>query len=229
LSLGPVFEVRSPSAAARGNNTKLLPVSRTVPVLNGTRLIVIQLRALRLSLDSYNDGYADNLSLTLGPFPGPAPPASLCSVSGTGGGGSGAGGGSGGGTTGEGTTGKGPTGVLSFGKAVVGADGKARISVRCNTRQVSRCKGTLSVALVRATQQTAAKKKKAKRGLARYSIPSLEKRTIKVPLRRSDARKVRKLSAKQLAKRRLRWRATTTVGAAKLKQTSLLIVKRKGR
>ena len=73
----PARQVIGPKAAARGNKTKLLPVARTVQVPPGARSAVILLTAQRVR-GLYNDGYADNLSLTLGPSPGPAPPASSC-------------------------------------------------------------------------------------------------------------------------------------------------------
>lgn len=234
--LPPIPELTGPDAAARGNETKLLPVSSTFAVSAGTRSVDFTLIANRVG-GAYNDGYADNLSLTLGPSTGPAPPAPPCSVpgGGPGGGGPGGGGPGGGGPGGGGPGGGGPGGgppggirrVLSFGKSVVvGLDGMARVPVRCNTRQVARCEGTLSVSLVRASQSSA-KRQKVKLGSARYSVASLKKRTIKVPLRKSDAKAIARLSKRQLARRRLKVRATTTVGSDKLNQTSLLAVRRR--
>ena len=59
LTIGPVTDVD------RGDVTKLLArsASGTVPV--GTRAIVVRIDALRTS-GAFNDGYADNISLTLG-------------------------------------------------------------------------------------------------------------------------------------------------------------------
>jgi acid phosphatase type 7 len=115
--------------------------------------------------------------------------------------------------------------VLAFGPAVVGADGVARVVVRCNTRQVSRCTGTLSATLVRATQGRSVKRQLP---AARYSIASMRRRTIRVPLSRSDAAMLTRLTRRQLASRRLRLRAVTAVAAATLRQTSLVAVTRKG-
>jgi fibronectin type III domain protein len=114
--------------------------------------------------------------------------------------------------------------VLSFGKAVVGSDGKARVSIRCTTRLVRRCRGKLSVALAGAPRASHAKK--VKRGFARYSIGSLRKRTIEVQLTRSDAKAVRALSRIQLAHRRLRLTARTGMAGTIFEQTSLLLVSR---
>ena len=206
-SFFPAQQVIGPKAAARGNKTKLLPVAKTVQVPPGARSAVILLTAQRVR-GLYNDGYADNLSLTLGPSPGPAPPASSCLAP------------AGGTSSGAGAV----TNVLSIGKSArIGADGRARISVTCNSRHVKRCAGKVSVSLVRGATSSA----RRRRGTTRYSIASLKKRTIKVTLRRSDARRVRRLSRRQLSKRRLKVRTTTTVGSAKVKQTSLVVVRRR--
>jgi len=54
------------NAADRGNATKLLPDSRSGTVPAGTRLIEVALTATRLQTDTtYNNGYADDLSLKL--------------------------------------------------------------------------------------------------------------------------------------------------------------------
>ena len=58
LKIGPV------SAAQRKGLTALIKKSATKPVPKGTRSIQARLSAARTS-GSYNDGYADNLSLTL--------------------------------------------------------------------------------------------------------------------------------------------------------------------
>jgi len=60
LKIGPV------SAAQRKGLTALIKKSATKPVPKGTRSIQARLSAARTS-GSYNDGYADNLSLTVAP------------------------------------------------------------------------------------------------------------------------------------------------------------------
>ncbi|MGH3104650.1 MAG: hypothetical protein ACRDN6_11215 [Gaiellaceae bacterium] len=59
-SIGPV------TAADRGSQTSFRLRSATAPVPAGTRTIQVVLTARRME-GSYNDGYADNVSLTLGP------------------------------------------------------------------------------------------------------------------------------------------------------------------
>ena len=56
--------VRGPSAADRGSVTGFLPRSNTSVAPTGTRQITVGLQMTRTA-GSYNDGYADNLTLTL--------------------------------------------------------------------------------------------------------------------------------------------------------------------
>jgi hypothetical protein len=69
--IGPV------TAADRGNQTSLLPRSGSASVPAGTRAIQVVVTATR-SAGSYNDGYADNVRLELGP--GVPPPVVGVSV-----------------------------------------------------------------------------------------------------------------------------------------------------
>jgi hypothetical protein len=69
-----------PLAADRGNQTKLLPASSTRQLVPGIRTADVQLDFAGGGGGTYNDGYADNASLTLGPFPGPPPPAAPCAA-----------------------------------------------------------------------------------------------------------------------------------------------------
>jgi hypothetical protein len=114
--------------------------------------------------------------------------------------------------------------VSENGRHVVGPGAREDdVRVRCNTRQVRRCKGTLSASLVRGSQRASATRTP---GTASYSVASLQSRTIKIPLRRSDAQKIRTLSTRALGKLRLRLRATTKVSGVKFTQTALLRIKR---
>jgi hypothetical protein len=218
------FSKSGPKAAERGNRTALLPVSQTVAVPPRTSAFRFTLSFLREDT-GYNDGYADNLSVVFGPIAGPDPPAPSCSVPPGGGGGGGGGGGPDPGPPGtpDGDGGGTPLKLLGFRPAVIGKDGKARVRVTCNTRQVRRCTGTLSASLVRPSKRAQATRTP---GTASYSVRSLKSQTIKIPLRRSDARKIRTLSARALGKLRLRLRATTKVGGVKFAQTALLKIKR---
>jgi hypothetical protein len=213
-----------PKAAERANKSSLLPVAQVVAVPAGSRFFRFTLSFLRAAAGgAYNDGYADNLSVTFGLNGSADPPAASCSVPSGGGGGGGGGTGGGGGGTGGGGGGDDTLKLLKFGSATVGRNGTARVRVTCNTSQISRCSGKLSASVARASKSA-----KRKLGTARYSVPSLKSRTIKVQLRRSDARKIRKASSRQLAKLRLRCRATTKVSVVKFTQTSLLRIKRRG-
>ncbi len=66
LAIGPV------TASERGNTSKLLPRSATALVPLGTRSIRVVITARRAS-GIYNDGYSDNVSLTLSASAGPPP------------------------------------------------------------------------------------------------------------------------------------------------------------
>jgi hypothetical protein len=190
-------------------------VSQTVAVPPATLSFRFTLSFLRDG-SGYNDGYADNLSVIFGPTAGPDPPAPACSVPGGGPG------------PGPGPTpgpSPGPGGgktlkLLSFGAAVLGQDGKARVRVTCNTSKVSRCKGRFSASLVR-------KGAKARGlGTAAYSVPALKSRTVAIKLRASLSKAIRGLSKRALAKARIRLRATTNVSGVKFSQTSSLRLKR---
>lgn len=63
-TIGPVL------AADRGNQTSFRPRTATSLVPSGTRSILVVLTARRTE-GTYNDGYADNVSLTLSPVPPP--------------------------------------------------------------------------------------------------------------------------------------------------------------
>jgi hypothetical protein len=116
--------------------------------------------------------------------------------------------------------------ALTFGKAVIGSGGKVRVRARCKTRQVSRCRGTLSASLIDATQSAGAQS--VRFGTVHFSIASPGRRTIEAALSRSDATTVARLSKRQLASRRLRVTARITVGGGVVRQTALLRVMRWG-
>jgi hypothetical protein len=67
LTIGPVSEVE------RDGQTTLLPRSASASVPPGTRTIFVRITATRVE-GTYNDGYADNLSLTLSGSSGPGSP-----------------------------------------------------------------------------------------------------------------------------------------------------------
>jgi hypothetical protein len=203
-----------PNAAARGGKTALLPVSQTVtapPLTRGFRLTLSFVRGVGGS--TYNDGYADNLSVVFGPAAGANPPAPACSVPAGPGpppSGGGGGGGGGGGRKLE---------LLSFGAATIGKDGRARLRVTCNTSKVKRCKGKATASLVRG-------KKVRALGSASYSVPALKSQTVKIKLNKAVLRTIRGLSKRALAKARIKLRASTTVAGVKFTQSASLKLKR---
>jgi hypothetical protein len=217
-----------PGPAARGNKTQLLPVSTVAAVPAGARLAQVFVDMDRLN-GSYNDGSADNLSFSLGPIPGPAPAASTCIVP-NGPGGSGGNPPSGGdkGTTGRGGGGGGggelTSGVLAFGAgARISTSGKARIRVRCNTVEVKRCDGKLSLSLV-ATSKSA--RNRVRLGTASYSVASGQTAAVSVSLRKADAKAISELPSRKLKRRRLKLTSRTAVGATRLAQTVRLKISR---
>jgi Ca2+-binding RTX toxin-like protein len=68
LEIGPV------TAADRADQTTLLPRSVAARVPAGTRRITLLVTMTRMAGGGYNDGYADNIALTLTPDPPPVDP-----------------------------------------------------------------------------------------------------------------------------------------------------------
>jgi hypothetical protein len=67
VTVGPV------TAADRGHETRLLARTASAAVPAGTRRVRVVITATRVE-GSYNDGYADNVSLSLAAVPAPTPP-----------------------------------------------------------------------------------------------------------------------------------------------------------
>ena len=226
------FAQYGPTAAERGNETKLLPAAQTVAVPPQAFAFRFTLSFVREG-EGYNDGYADNLSVTFGPASDPDPPAAGCAV--PAGGGPPAGGAPGTpagpdpgtGAPGTGTPGTsgtpGPSGgrapvkLLGFGSALIGRDGKARVRVTCKTTQLTRCRGTVSASLS-GTPSTG----KGRIVTAAYSIPSSKSAVVKIAVPAADLRRIRGFSKRALATRRLRLVATTRSGTLRFKQTTLV-------
>ena len=101
-SVAAVASIGPSLPADRGGQTGLVPYKMSFqPPWDGTSRWLILLRMVRYA-GSYNDGYADNLSLTAAPYPGPVAPAVSCQAAGAGAlpsGGGGSSGGSGGSST----------------------------------------------------------------------------------------------------------------------------------
>jgi hypothetical protein len=74
-------DVEGPNATVRGGQTRLLPVSATFQVPPHARFATLRVFLSQTGPGTYDDGYADNISFTLGPFPGAIPPAERCAAS----------------------------------------------------------------------------------------------------------------------------------------------------
>ena len=86
--------------------------------------------------------------------------------------------------------------------------------VKLQCIQVGTCRGSLSLAttgLPKSQKASAAKTTQTKLGSARFSIPALQTRTVKVKLSRTLSKRLAALSARRL--KRLKIVATATVGA----------------
>jgi hypothetical protein len=209
-----------PTAAQRGNQTELLPVSLVgnVPINTATLDADVGFER-RSGLHTYNDGYADNVQLTLfpagsaapAPLPCPKPPASF---------------GNGSTKTGSGTgkvqstTGSDPAaGIARVGKNLTFKGRYALVKLRC-TLHDSNCKGTLGLAAtgLPKAKATAAKKAKAtKLGSAKFTIAKSKTKTVKVKLKRSIRKRLGNLSRKRLKK--LKITATAKIGRQTTKFT----------
>ena len=218
--------IRGPSAAERGNATKLLPRGSTRGVPGDTRYAEFYVHFHRVTGGPYNDGYADNLSLSLAPAGSPPPPPN-CSAPGPG---AGAGSGSQGGVTGGGgTAGGGSATALGGTNTAVPlqraartlrlARGRLSLPLRCAARDGQSCAGRLSL-----SARLPGARRAVALGATGFAIPAAQTRTVKVRLRRSAARRLAALSSRRL--RRLRVTASAEVSGAR---TTFSLVVRRGR
>jgi CxxC motif-containing protein len=215
--------VNGPSASQRSNQTKLLPVSLTAPVLaNSTALESVVTFTRESGLHTYNDGYADNLQLILSPAgstaPAPLPCPGQAASSPSGGGHSG----SGATTPGKLTAAAGTNpaaGISRVGKALTLKGRYALVKLRCTLHDGS-CKGTLGLTTtdLPKAKATAAKKAKAtKLGSAKFRIAKGRTQTVKVKIKRSIRKRLSPLSKRRLKK--LKITATAKVGSQTTKFT----------
>jgi hypothetical protein len=202
------------SAAERGNETKLLPRFKTSTLPRGVRFVSVSLLAFRKhpapaqsaqdrppSRGSYNDGYADNISVQLSPLQGPAPPTPSCGGSNTGGGGN----------SGGGAPGGGPNEKLSY-KRTQDID---NLFVYVRSDKDASLKTSASVAVPAGAARTLAFKtvrkalKAGKRTKIRFRLAAKRKAAVKRALRRGRRLKARiKLTATDAAGKRQVRRAT---------------------
>jgi len=214
------------TAADRENQTKLLPRSVSAELPRGADRLeaVVDFAG---GDGTYNDGYADNLSVTMGNGP-EDPPAVDCTPEA--GGGDPGGGDPGGGGDPDGNDPEPPADVdrtLGFArKATVRMKrGQVRTKLTCNTDRVEACEGTLTAALVKGAGRSARAAKPL--AVGSYSVPSLGTAKAKLDLTTKGAKKIAKLSDAKLAKRALELRATTELGAQDASDSATLAIKRK--
>jgi hypothetical protein len=147
----------------------------------------------------YNNGYADNLSVQLSPFPGPAPAAPSCQVMGAGGGGGGTGGGA------PGARRTGPHEKLTYKRTqdvdrlmlFVRSDETARLTVSASVSVPAGASRTLRFKAVKKTL------KAGKRTKIRLRLSAKRKRAVKRALHRGRQLKANvKLTATDAAGKR---------------------------
>lgn len=187
------MSVDGPAAAGRGGVTKLLPVAASRMLDSRIRALIFEISFSRSSgAGTYNDGYADNLSMRL-IRPDQSVPPPDCPPAGTR-------------TTTPGTTptaGK-PTGTNTaaglsrVGKRLRLKGRYALVKLHCGLRD-NACKGKLTL-----------RSKGKKLGWTRYSIAASKDKTVKVKLSRKTRKRLRGLSTKRFKK--LKIGITATVG-----------------
>jgi hypothetical protein len=200
--------IDGPEAVHRGGVTELLPEARSGPLDPRTRFFKVVLDFYRESgPNTYNDGYADNVSLRVVPA-GASIPAPDCPP------------------PGGGSTPKAPSpsktsgtntaaGVSRVGRRLTLKGKYALVQLHCALRDTS-CKGTLSLAatgLPKVHKSTIAKHgaKAAKLGAAKFTIAQARTKTVKVKLGRSVRQRLSALSKKRLKK--LKITATAKIGS----------------
>jgi hypothetical protein len=202
--LGSDLTAQGPNDAARGGQTALLPRASSGKVPVATREIEVFVVFDRHSgAGTYNDGYADNLFLTLTPAGTPTPaatcPQPTAPVTPPGGGGSPGGG-----------------GTPASPSLVVGGSSSARLSASRSRIAVSLacpagggpCAGTVSLTVPSLPHATS-----VKLGSASFSIAAGATSSVQVRLGHSAKRRLAHLSAKRLRRLRLTARVTGAGGS----------------
>jgi hypothetical protein len=195
--------VSGPTAGERGNQTTLLPRSASVVLPYTTREITVTVSFSRPNgKGTYNDGYADNLMMTL-TAPGDPTPAPSCSVPSTGGGGAPTPGGpTPGGPPGGGPPRGGPFLLLQGSSSARLNSTRSRVGVplTCGGHDAP-CEGIVSLTLSSVPHASS-----VKLGSRAFSIPPGATKTVQVRLARIARKKVARLPLRQM--RRLQVNAT---------------------
>ena len=195
-----------PRSFDRGGKTGLLPVSTTVALRTDSTTLGVRLDFIRLSgKDTFNDGYADNISLRISTA-GSTPPAPHCSpdaasASGTAPSpGSPTSGKSAASADSSSTAGTNSAAALArVGKRIKLGSTAAKLKLRCVARD-SACKGSVSLTT-----------RLGKLGSARFEVAAGKVGTVTVKIARRMRHRLAALSRKRLA--RLKVTATARIGA----------------
>ena len=219
-------------AADRQNQTGFVQRTGTAPVPPGTVTLDVEVQFLRAT-GVYNDGYADNIGVAIGTGSDPPPPTDCVGEPAGSGGDPGQPGGGNPGDPGDpGGGGSGPSGVtrtVSFaGRAtILAARDRLRTKLTCNTQQIASCDGTATATLV--NPGPTGRRKPAKPVAAgNYSIDSLRTGKVRLELTASGARRLSRLSGKDLEDARLALSATTSLGDSSVTDTGTMGLRRKG-
>jgi hypothetical protein len=198
-----------PGAQARGNVTSLMPVSRTMMLPPTSTKLGVRLDFLRNSgADTYNDGYADNVSVIIGTA-GTTPPPIHCAPDAVAGPSAPP---QSGGSQGSASTSTGGSNsavpLVKVSKRVVISFRRrtAKLRLRCAARD-SACQGTLS--LTSSLGRLGA--------ITRFRIAAGNSASVTVKLGPTTRRRLAALSHKRFAK--LKITATATIGAERTKFT----------
>jgi hypothetical protein len=168
----------------RGGQTKLLPAQVTEVLPQKTRSILAYISFDRAGAGTYNDGYADNVSLRLSAV-GTVPPSPECTGPG--------GGGQGGNGNGSGGGGRGTVLLSKVGKSATLSHGRIVLRLRCLAHDGS-CKGKLTLSVRRLPAAARA----VTLGSARFSIKAGKTGKVKVRVRRRAGRRLRALGARRI-------------------------------
>lgn len=205
--LGSVMTVNGPTAAQRGGRTGLLPEGGTSSVPPNTRTITVQIGFQRAAghKGTYNDGYADNISLSLVP-PGGTLPSPNCSAQAPGGGSTPGGGGTpGGGNPGSGGGSSTTPFLLARGSSTAKfASGRVALKLKCNSHDACTGRVKLTVPSLPAQSSTVTL------GTKSFTIGAGKTGTVKVRIASRVKKRLAGLSSRKL--RRLKVTANVTLG-----------------
>jgi hypothetical protein len=213
--LGLNLSVLGPKALDRYSQTQLLPRTQTAPLPVGTYSLSIRLSMYRISgRFTYNDAYADNISLRISAL-GSTPPAPDCGQSTDdepgpqpGGGGPSGGGGTPGSSPDPGGSNT-AVGLSRVGTRILVKGRYAVLNLHCVARD-SDCKGRVTLTARNLPRLSTAKVRTTKLGSARFRIAPGKTNSVQVKLSRAIRRRLNHVPRKRLG--RLKVVAIATIG-----------------